>query len=191
MRGCRKIRCIGPEFTGSYGVKGFDPTKILLTAEGITGSRLYAILMDRYHLQPEMAAGDYVLLMTSIMDDEEGFRRLTEALYDLERSGFPDTETVTGKPPEGTVKVKTAGYGTVDIRDAEGRISDSFIYAYPPGIPILMGGEHVDGSAQPILDYLLAREEFENAFPGYEGDIHGVERERTCDRTFFRTLAIK
>ena len=141
IRGCRKIRCIGHEFTGSYGVKGFDPTKILLTAEGITGSGLYAILMEKYHLQPEMAAGDYVLLMTSIMDDDEGFRRLTEALYDLEESGFPDTETGTGKPPEGTVKVKTAGYGTVDIRDAEGRISDSFIYAYPPGIPIIAPGE--------------------------------------------------
>ena len=62
---------------------------------------------------------------------------------------------------------------------------------YPPGIPIMMGGELADASAKPICDYLLAREEFENAFPGYEGDIHGVERERTADRTYFRTLVVK
>ena len=48
-----------------------------------------------------------------------------------------------------------------------------------------------DGDAKPICDYLLAREEFENAFPGYEGDIHGVERERTGTRTYFRTLVVK
>ncbi len=141
LKGYRNIRCIGPEFTGSYGVKGFDPTKILLTAEGITGSDLYRVLLEEYHLQPEMAAGDYVLLMTSIMDDEEGFGRLTEALADLEHNGFPELKTGSGTPSDGPVKVKITGDGTVDIGNAEGRRSDSFIYAYPPGIPIIAPGE--------------------------------------------------
>ncbi|MBQ7724749.1 MAG: aminotransferase class I/II-fold pyridoxal phosphate-dependent enzyme [Lachnospiraceae bacterium] len=141
LRDCKKIRCIGPEFTGSYGVKGFDPTKILLTAEGITGSDLYSILMEKYHLQPEMAAGDYLLLMTSIMDNEDGFRRLTEAVEDLIRNGFPGRDDISGRPSDRAVMVNIAGDGIVDIRNAEGKKSDSFIYAYPPGIPIIAPGE--------------------------------------------------
>ena len=62
---------------------------------------------------------------------------------------------------------------------------------YPPGIPVMMGGETVSGNAQAIADYLLAREEFENMFPGYEGDIHGITREERNGRTVFRTLCIK
>ena len=80
---------------------------------------------------------------------------------------------------------------SVRLSELSGRIAAVMLVPYPPGIPILMGGEQVDDSARPILDYLLAREEFENAFPGYESDIHGVERERTGGKTFFRTLAIK
>ena len=80
---------------------------------------------------------------------------------------------------------------SVRLADLSGRIAGVMLVPYPPGIPILMGGEQVDDSARPILDYLLAREEFENAFPGYESDIHGVERERTEGRTYFRTLVVK
>ena len=42
-----------------------------------------------------------------------------------------------------------------------------------------------------IADYLVAREDFENLFPGYEGDIHGITREERDGRTVFRTLCIK
>jgi len=50
------------------------------------------------------------------------------------------------------------------------------VVPYPPGIPIMMGGESINKKSQPIIDYLLAREEFENRFPGYESDIHGIYR---------------
>jgi lysine decarboxylase/arginine decarboxylase len=55
----------------------------------------------------------------------------------------------------------------------------------------MMGGETVSGEAKAIAGYLLARENFENAFPGYEGDIHGITREQRHGRTVFRTLCIK
>ena len=42
----------------------------------------------------------------------------------------------------------------------------------------------------PILDYLLTRQAFEEPFPGYEGDIHGVERESVNGKTVFTTMCI-
>ncbi len=54
-------------------------------AAGMTGEQLHRILLDRYHLQMEMASGSYVLGMTSIMDTKEGFDRLSEALHEIDR----------------------------------------------------------------------------------------------------------
>ena len=48
------------------------------------------------------------------------------------------------------------------------------------------GGECVE-----ITEGEIDREKFENEFPGYEGDIHGITRERHGERTVFRTLCIK
>ena len=95
------------------------------------------------------------------------------------------------KPADAYHKVVAGEVESVRISDLPGRIAAVMLVPYPPGIPIMMGGELADGSAKPICDYLLAREEFENAFPGYESDIHGVERERTEGRTYFRTLVVK
>ena len=67
------------------------------------------------------------------------------------------------------------------------RIPAVMMVPYPPGIPIIMGGEKMNEKAKPILDYLSLRQDFEEKFPGYESDIHGVER----DGTRFKTLCIK
>jgi len=56
------------------------------------------------------------------------------------------------------------------------RVAAVMVVPYPPGIPVLMGGELLDAKSRPLVDYLLAREDFENRFPGYASDIHGVDR---------------
>ena len=45
--------------------------------------------------------------------------------------------------------------------------------------------------ARPIFDYLRLRQDFENKFPGYESDIHGVERFERDGKKFFKTLCLK
>lgn len=41
-----------------------------------TGKQLYDVLKDKYLLQPEMASGSYVVLMTSPADTDEGWSAL-------------------------------------------------------------------------------------------------------------------
>ena len=86
------IHIIGSEFTGIYAVKAFDESKLLLTdtSGNLGGRQLYDVLRDRYHLQPEMSEGRICLCMTSIMDTEEGFGRLENAIKEIDddiRSG--------------------------------------------------------------------------------------------------------
>ena len=50
-----------------------------------TGKQLYDVLKDKYLLQPEMASGSYVVLMTSPADTDEGMERLVSALEEIER----------------------------------------------------------------------------------------------------------
>ena len=78
-----------------------------------------------------------------------------------------------------------------DIADMHNRIAAVMLVPYPPGIPVMMGGEMMNGKSRAIADYLIAREEFENAFPGYESDIHGITRCVRDGRTVFQTLCVK
>ena len=57
------------------------------------------------------------------------------------------------------------------------RAATVMIVPYPPGIPLLMPGEGAGPSNGPILRYLAALEDFDQKFPGFSHDIHGVERD--------------
>ena len=66
---------------------GKDPGKLVIRSdrEEIDGYALAACLRDVYHLETERAEGQIVIGMTSICDREEGFRRLTAALHEIDR----------------------------------------------------------------------------------------------------------
>jgi arginine decarboxylase len=57
------------------------------------------------------------------------------------------------------------------------RTATVMVVPYPPGIPILMPGESAGPADGPLLEYLAALETFDKRFPGFEHDIHGVERD--------------
>ncbi|MGE5465469.1 MAG: Orn/Lys/Arg decarboxylase N-terminal domain-containing protein [Syntrophothermus sp.] len=81
----------------------------------------------------------------------------------------------------------------IDTKVENPRVLAVMVVPYPPGIPIMMGGEKFDCHADDILEYLLARQDFENKFPGYESDIHGIERTTPDEigNKFFKVLLIK
>ena len=57
------------------------------------------------------------------------------------------------------------------------RTATVMVVPYPPGIPVLMPGESAGPGDGPILAYLASLEAFDKHFPGFEHDIHGVERD--------------
>ena len=95
------------------------------------------------------------------------------------------------KPSDAYHEVVRKHVETIELSKAAGRIQAVMMVPYPPGIPIIMGGEIFNEKAEPILDYLLTRQAFEEAFPGYEGDIHGVERKVVDGKTVFTTMCVK
>lgn len=95
-------------------------------------------------------------------------------------------------PAEASREVFRGNIEHVPVKDCMNRVAGVIVVPYPPGIPVLMGGEKIDENSKSILDFLLAREEFERVFPGYFSDIHGVEAFIDNDGVRrFHTMVIK
>ncbi len=137
-------------------------------AGGLTGAKLYNLLLERYHLQMEMAAGNYVIAMTSLMDREEGFQRLAGALKELDSQLAESKVKDSSKCPLNALQVSITGRAEVVMTAAEaeemaeevisldegcGRISKEYRYVYPPGVPVLVPGERVTREIIELLNY--------------------------------------
>lgn len=119
-----------------------DPSKILLRPVGHEAGELYDALRKTWHLQPEMLSRSYVLMLSSIGDDEEGFRRLSEALHQIDRSwstaGSPPTVSKAAMP-EGDRR-KPVGIGEQEKQEALSAVTG-------PEAPREMAGS-ADGPAE-------------------------------------------
>lgn len=137
-----------------------DVGKLVISTKmtDVSGKELYDILLKRYGLQLEMAAETYALAMFTVNDSEEGYRRMTEALLEIDgelqekkRSGSFDSVRLENL----RCGAKTAGDAIpladawdmasrqVPLQESIGRYAGEFVNLYPPGIPLLVPGERI------------------------------------------------
>jgi arginine decarboxylase len=76
----------------------------------------------------------------------------------------------------------------VEIDDLEGRITSILLTPYPPGIPLLIPGERVN---RIILEYLKFARSFNERFPGFETDIHGLVKEERGGKVVYAMDCVK
>lgn len=164
-------------------VEGMDPSKLVISVKdaGISSRELYDRLLQDWHLQPEMRAGTYVLLMTTLGDTPEGMERLVQALCAIDaeaegaKGGEPrleeaglSTEMQPGKFPrqeqvfspaeaealQGSEPEHIAG---VSWEESPGEVSLEYAYLYPPGCPVIVPGEKVSQEAADMLQWYQAQ----------------------------------
>ncbi len=130
-----------------------EPSKLVISVKGsnMTGKQLYDCLRRRYQLQLEMACGTYALAMLSLMDTEEGIRRLSAAIREID-AGL--------KPKEIPAFIPVSEYWRpirkrflyeaymqknhrIPLEEAAGGVAAEFINLYPPGIPVIVPGEQI------------------------------------------------
>ncbi|BBJ24351.1 arginine/lysine/ornithine decarboxylase [Candidatus Nitrotoga sp. AM1P] len=75
------------------------------------------------------------------------------------------------KPSDAFAKMAHGEIDRVSIDELEGRITSVLLTPYPPGIPLLIPGERFN---KTIVDYLKFARDFNQKFPGFESDIHGL-----------------
>ena len=87
------------------------------------------------------------------------------------------------KPSEAWAKMAHRDIERVSIDDLDGRVTAMLVTPYPPGIPLLIPGERFNSR---IIDYLKFARDFNERFPGFETDIHGlVKTEVNGRREYF------
>lgn len=75
------------------------------------------------------------------------------------------------KPADAYARIAHRDTERVAIDDLEGRITTSLLTPYPPGIPLLIPGERFN---RKIVQYLKFTREFNQRFPGFDTDVHGL-----------------
>ncbi len=93
--------------------------------------------------------------------------RLTTEMY------LSDMEPAM-KPTDAFAKMAHRKMDRVPIDDLEGRVTAVLLTPYPPGIPLLIPGERFN---KVIVNYLKFAREFNEKFPGFETDNHGLVKE--------------
>lgn len=121
----------------------FDAGKILLRM----GSRGAAFLRQN-GFEPEMVRGDDVLAMTSPCDAADTLPRLAQVLqkWDDTAQKLPSPALTLPRPGRAALPIGQAvlqGSRTLPMQQAAGRISAEYIWAYPPGVPLLTPGEEI------------------------------------------------
>lgn len=141
-----------------------------------TGKELYDVLREKYHLQMEMCAMNYVVAILSLMDEKEGFLRLAKALCEIDEmlcgSVFTEgdaEETVKkeallrgyqSESPQTVMEFHqafTAEFRLLTLEEAKGQTAAGFVNFYPPGIPVLVPGERIDEQVCDLLKGYLAK----------------------------------
>lgn len=126
------------------------------SGQKFTGVMLAEILADRYGLIVEMASVSYVICISSVVDSADSYDILFNAVaeidgnlgYEPDKTDRQELDIISGRRsamPPGTAWDRPVE--SVPIEGAAGKVSGAFVYAYPPGIPVLAPGEVVDRQA--------------------------------------------
>ena len=80
------------------------------------------------------------------------------------------------RPADAYAKMAHREIDRVEIDELEGRVTSVLLTPYPPGIPLLIPGERFNTT---IVRYLAFARTFNDLFPGFETDIHGLVKDAT------------
>ena len=78
------------------------------------------------------------------------------------------------KPTDAFARMAHRKIDRVLIEELEGRVTAVLLTPYPPGIPLLIPGERFN---KKIVNYLKFARDFNERFPGFETDVHGLVKD--------------
>lgn len=155
-----KVLCCGNDNIKNHNFFDFDISKITVSVKGlnINGVQLADKLRNDFKIEPEMVCSDYVLLITTVCDTDEGFARLVNALQiiDSECSAkeLNYNNLILSQPRIALNPCDCSGKNGdfYRLKNSINKISLEYVWAYPPGIPIVAKGEVI---TQEIVDTIF------------------------------------
>ena len=158
----------------------YDRSKLLISTAGCiknkkeikkyTGKQLYYDLKEKYLLQFEMCAPDYVIGMTAPGDTVNGMGRLVKALKEIDSELAREKDNAINYAKCGndgilpgeneqvySIEEMNKFHKKMKKRNFEmcaGCVSAEYAYIYPPGIPLIVPGERIsESTVEQIMKY--------------------------------------
>lgn len=109
--------------------------------------------------EPEMVSHDYLILMTSIMDDPDKLLKLADLLCHFDKwckkDQLQDNSLIYPVP---SVKMLISeslkcDWDKLELSKCAGRIALDYVMCYPPGVPIVCPGEEITND---IIEFIVA-----------------------------------
>lgn len=155
-----KVLCYGNDEVKNHRFFDFDISKITVSVRGldINGTQLAEILRNDFKIEPEMVCSDYVLLISTVCDTDEGFARLINALQIIDsKCSVKELNACRYSITMPKISVKPCECSGKDgefclLEHSIDKISLEYVWAYPPGIPIVAKGEVI---TQEIVDTIF------------------------------------
>lgn len=157
-----KVLCYGNDEVKNHRFFDFDISKITVSVRGldINGTQLAEILRNDFKIEPEMVCSDYVLLISTVCDTDEGFARLINALQIIDsKCSVKKLNACRYSITMPKIAVKPCECSGKDgefclLEHSIDKISLEYVWAYPPGIPIIAKGEII---TQDIANIIIAQ----------------------------------
>lgn len=157
-----KVLCCGNDNIKNHNFFDFDISKITVSVRGldINGTQLAEILRNDFKIEPEMVCSDYVLLISTVCDTDEGFARLINALQIIDsKCSVKELNACRYSITMPEIAVKPCECSGKDgefclLEHSIDKISLEYVWAYPPGIPIIAKGEII---TQNIANIIIAQ----------------------------------
>lgn len=164
FEGLQHIHLVSEQDFKKNSIYDYDDGKLVFTVDHcgicqeagtkvVNGVVLGEMLHKEYGQMMEMAAGNYVIAMTSVADTKEAFEALYQAMEAID-SQLTELEESADNNNEGGVnyallserkmtiaEAKESTISEQSIKEAAGHICGEYIYIYPPGIPLVVPGE--------------------------------------------------
>ncbi len=138
-----------------------DILRILISVKSFRGSDLKKMLYEDYNIRMEMNDQYNVLAMCTVMNTEEDYEALIEAIKDIaSKATDKDIKTVSINMPEAFLSLLPheayfSKKKIVKIEDSLGEVVATPIIPYPPGTPLLATGELMTPEILEHLKFLL------------------------------------
>ncbi|UVL20959.1 lysine decarboxylase [Pseudomonas sp. B21-023] len=166
---------------------------LVLFSMGITKGKWSTLLTEllefKRHYDANTALAD---CLASVMMEQPsryqglGLRDLCQQLHGFYRGNatsrqlkllFTRLPEVAMTPAEAYDRMVRGEVEAVPIEHLLGRVAAVMLVPYPPGIPLIMPGERFTEATRSILVYLDCARAFDQGFPGFVADVHGLQRE--------------
>lgn len=145
----------------------YDKGKLIISTKNtnLSGADLANLLRHNYNIEIEMASTNYIIAMTSICDEKENFKILANALKEIDNvfatkknrdiNKFDFIKLILPNKQYEISSALTLKGNLMELTKCVGKVSLEYVWAYPPGIPLLVPGEII---TQELIEQLQALE---------------------------------